>query len=318
MRILYIGPSQPAYHDAFIAALKQKGEVDYFPFFVEKPYTRNISKLGLYPKKEVAEKEYYARLLTYKNYDFILVRHGFQLDNGIYTALKSNNNNAKFINFHWDSLKNSYNYLGIINHFDKIYSFDVKDCQEHRRIEYLPLFYIDQYKALKNSSSTNIQSTDLLFVGSWRNMERYQLILKTKQFCDNNRLRFKYYLHIDKFKYVNALLKGKFIKEVQFKLLSHEEIVRLFSDTKVIIDFPSSFQNGLTMRSFEALGAGKKLITTNKNIINEPFYDQSVVSVVSQDNLKLDIDFITNTVFPNDFPNLDAYSLHNYIARLLS
>lgn len=318
MRILYIGPSQPAYHDAFIAALKQKGEVDYFPFFVERPYTRNISKLGLYPKRQVAERKHNARLYTYTNYDFILVRHGFQLNSEIYDALKKNNPNAKFINFHWDSLKNTYNYLGIIEHFDKIYSFDVKDCEGNQRIEYLPLFYIDQYKALKNNNAAMAQTTDLLFVGSWRNMERYQLIQRTKQFCVENGLRFKYYLYFDKYKYINALMKGKLMKEVKFKLLSHEEIVRLFADAKVIIDFPSSFQNGLTMRSFEALGAGKKLITTNRNIVNEPFYNQSVISVVSQDNLALDPGFITNTVLTKNFPDMEAYSIHSYINKLLS
>jgi hypothetical protein len=61
------------------------------------------------------------------------------------------------------------------------------------------------------------------------------------------------------------------------------------------------------MRTFETLGAGKKLITTNKNILNEPFYNPEYISVINPKNLKINVDFIKNE--PKDKINVDNYSL---------
>ena len=44
------------------------------------------------------------------------------------------------------------------------------------------------------------------------------------------------------------------------------DIVSLYKESEVILDINHPGQNGLTMRTFEALGAGKKLITTNTEI----------------------------------------------------
>jgi hypothetical protein len=45
------------------------------------------------------------------------------------------------------------------------------------------------------------------------------------------------------------------------------------------------------MRTFEALGSGRKLITTNKNILNYPFYNPNNILVIDRDQFNFNEDF---------------------------
>jgi len=51
-------------------------------------------------------------------------------------------------------------YLAIVPFFDKVYSFDRKDCETHEKLHYLPLFYTREYEQLREIvSSPDIAST---------------------------------------------------------------------------------------------------------------------------------------------------------------
>ena len=64
---------------------------------------------------------------------------------------------------------------------------------------------------------------------------------------------------------------------MHFRALSRREVIDYYRRAKVIIDLPHHLQAGLTMRVFEALGAGRKLITMNSHIAEEPFYDKRIM-----------------------------------------
>ena len=100
------------------------------------------------------------------------------------------------------------------------------------------------------------------------------------------------FLHLSIKDQYKLFKKGMLPREAKSKSLSHKEILNYFARALCIIDFPSSFQTGLTMRTFETLAAGKKLITTNKYITNEPFYNPEYIQVIDTDNYRLDVDFI--------------------------
>ena len=50
------------------------------------------------------------------------------------------------------------------------------------------------------------------------------------------------------------------------------QIIEHIEKTKCILDAPQKGQNGLTIRTIECLGAKRKLITTNQDIVNYDFY----------------------------------------------
>ncbi|MFH4210110.1 lipopolysaccharide biosynthesis protein, partial [Acinetobacter baumannii] len=69
-----------------------------------------------------------------------------------------------------------------------------------------------------------------------------------------------------------------------------DEIIKLYAKSNVILDISHPGQSGLTMRTFEAIGAGKKLITTNLNIKEYPFYNSDNIFIISRDKLVLEKD----------------------------
>jgi len=316
-RILYISTIWFHYDKLVINKLIELGGiVDTFRIDIDSIYLDIYEKLRLSHAQDAFVKKYYDQILLKKDYDYVLVRYGFQLEAERIEKLRILNPKAKFINFHWDSIKPQYNYCPIIKYFDKVYSFDYRDCQNHEDIEYLPLFYMDEYATCENNEDN--KKIDILFVGSWRNTERYNLINLTQKMCKENNLRFHYYLYSPlKTQIYFYKDHGLIQKEATSKILSHTEILKLFAISKTVIDFPSSFQTGLTMRCFETLAAGLKLITTNRSIIAEPFYNPEFINVIDTANFTLDIDFIKKTPTSSMIMPLKDYSLRNYINKLL-
>ena len=319
-RVLYIGPIFFNYDKQIVNKIRElKANIDAFEIYphVNNLYFTIINKLKL-KKVEAYKHNFYNRILAQKNYDYVLVRHAHQLDIDFLERLRKNNPNAVFINFNWDSIRTKYDYTNTLKYYDKIYSFDYKDCQTHKEISYLPLFFGDEYLNYSKIVNNNINKKfDLLFIGAWRDSERYQLIKRTQIFCKQNGLNFYYYLNFSYKAQFHSLKKGIIAKGARNKSLSHKDILKLFSISNTIIDFPSSFQTGLTMRVFETLGSGKKLITTNKNILTEPFYDPQYISVIDPDNINLDIDFIQNEPAYSIENKMKNYSIESYINKLL-
>jgi hypothetical protein len=318
-RILYIGPLYFQYDQYFIKKLIElKAEVDVFEIEPKKDSICSEIVVKLKSRKsDQYLKDYYDKILNKTDYDYVLVRTGFQLGIPFLKKLRALNPNAKFINFHWDSIKPLCNYLPAINYFDKIYSFDYKDCEANNDVTYLPLFYIDEYSDHISAKHNGSEKIDLLFIGSWRDDERYRLINMTKAKCTQNNLNFYYYLYYSFYSQLLAIKKGSFPRESKNRLLSHKAILKLFSASNTIIDFPSSFQSGLTIRTFEALGAGKKIITTNRNILSEPFYDPEYINILDADNFNLDIDFIRHKPAHSIKSRMEDYSLEIYVNKLL-
>ena len=72
------------------------------------------------------------------------------------------------------------------------------------------------------------------------------------------------------------------------------------------------------MRTFEVLASGKKLITTNASITDEPFFDPQRIRVIDRKNPYIPTSFV-NAVIPamsEDF--LNRYDLRSWVNDLLA
>jgi hypothetical protein len=72
------------------------------------------------------------------------------------------------------------------------------------------------------------------------------------------------------------------------------------------------------MRTIETLISGKKLITTNKNIIDSNLYDRSRVDIISRSNPYLSNDFMDSEFLPLPEPLKYYYSCEGWISELLN
>ncbi len=311
-KLLLIAPVFYNYHEAIINSLKKLG-FD-LSFFAERDYSvkRRIKKNinNYYFKKH--ERFYLENILNEikdKNFDYILIIRGEIITPCFMNVLKSRYKDAKFYMYQWDSVKNN-NYLDILSYFDKVFSFDREDCKKHN-INYLPLFYIDEYKNLKSNKTKDI---DILMIASA--LGRDEFLNKLIKFSKDNNLKIYHHLYINRLEYFKGFLNKKRYKNAKFNSLSLKEVMNLYSRSKVIVDFNNINQSGLTIRTFEALGAHKKLITTNKFIKFEDFYDEENIMIIDRENPNIDLDFINKEFKPNKY--ISNYHIDKFLLNIFN
>ena len=173
-------------------------------------------------------------------------------------------------------------------------TFDPEDSIKYG-LEFRPLFYLDSYKDIKKSSREK-KKYDLLFLGT-AHSDRYIISTLVANWCKSQGLvTFCYYFIHGRLVFLYKKLFDKTFKHIQFSKLSFEslttsEILELYKHSNVILDINHPGQKGLTMRSFESLGAGKKMITTNAEIKKYSFYNPENIYVIDRNDIRLEKHF---------------------------
>jgi hypothetical protein len=70
------------------------------------------------------------------------------------------------------------------------------------------------------------------------------------------------------------------------------ELSEILQASRIIIDIQHPKQTGLTMRTIEMLGLKKKLITTNKDVVDYDFYDEKNIFIIDRKNPQISMDFL--------------------------
>jgi hypothetical protein len=175
---------------------------------------------------------------------------------------------------------------------------------------------MDNFVDIENISDEDI---DILFVGTYHS-DRFYVIDQVKKEAKKYNLKCHIHLYIS----YMAWLKLKFLSKTSvpivkddfsFYSLSDSDIVSLTSKAKSVLDIHIPIQTGLTIRTFETLKLGKKLITTNDSIVKESFYNTNCISILNRKNVKLDPDFFTKTC-SFETNKFDKYSLQNWILSI--
>lgn len=272
------------------------GEVDYFD---ERPSNSLFAKAIIRLKKDVYQQkinQYYRSILSEissKKYDYFLVLKGEAVPIFFIEEIKRLNPNIKAIYYNWDSFKNNPNAQSIIHLFENRFTFDKEDAKTYN-MSFRPLFFSDEYSTIKNIQAP--KEYDVMFIGT-AHSDRYVVSEEVRSWVENHKLKmFAFYFSPSKwvFKYKQFFDKTfkKFdINKISFSSLSHSEILELYKKSKIVLDINHPLQKGLTMRTFEALGAGEKLITTNANIKEYPFYNPNNIWIIDRDNIQLDRNF---------------------------
>lgn len=277
--------------------------------FDERPSNSFFSKAIIRIKKNVYSikiNQYFKGIIEEiknKNYDYFLLIKGEATPKFFLDFLKSNNPGIKFIFYTYDSFKNNSNGLEILNEFDSKFTFDSKDAIRYK-MSFRPLFFAEDYGVLNAVKKEFIN--DLAFIGT-AHSDRYSISEKAKKWCEKHHLKmFAFYFSPSKMlfrfkKITDKEFKNFDEKKISFKSLTHNKIVNIYENTKVILDINHPGQNGLTMRTFETLGAGRKLITTNPKIEAYPFYDSQNIYVIERGSIQFDEDF-----FKTDFKEMNS------------
>ena len=291
-------------------------------FFDERP-SNNIFTKGLIRLKSsfinFFINQYYKKIdkqIANNNYDILLVIKGECITRKFLLNFKINNPNAELIFYTWDSFTNNSNQFNILDLFDRSYTFDPDDSKKYN-INFRPLFFLDNFKDLANKKKYSYRY-DFLFIGS-AHSDRYIICEKLIEFISVLGLKsYTYYYLQDKLVfYFKRLFDPTFmyfnVSKINFKNLSMNSILNLYKDANVILDIHHPSQNGLTIRTFETLGAKKKIITTNEQIKKYIFYNSNNILIIDRKSPKIDINFFKQNFQDCDKDLYYAMSLDGWI-----
>ncbi|WP_369769576.1 NAD-dependent epimerase/dehydratase family protein [Flavobacterium sp. WC2416] len=278
--------------------------VDYYD---ERPSNNNFVKGIIRLKRSVYQYRidtYYKKILLQTNnstYHYLFINRGEVVPEFFLKAFKKTHPDCKFIFYTWDSFKNQGHPTKILKYFDKKFTFDPDDAINFK-LNFRPLFYLDSFSEIKKTTDNKIKY-DLLFLGT-AHSDRYRITNIVVNWCNDNGLTSFYYYFIHGrlvYFYKNIFDKSFQLfdyKKLSFKSLTTNQILELYKSSNVILDINHPGQKGLTMRTFEAIGAGKKIITTNSEIKRYSFYNEKNIYLIDRNDIVLDKNFF-DSVYEN-------------------
>lgn len=323
-KILFFAPSFFGYELEILGKMQQLGaSVDYYD---ERPKNNFITKAAIRIDRRLMKnriKSYYFKIFektAEKEYDYIFVVNIEAMLPELLGILRKQQPGAKFVLYMWDSIQNKKQTLESLPFFERICSFDPNDAKNIPGVIFRPLFYIDKYA--ENRILGSRISTDLSFVGTVHS-DRYSLIEELKSQMKGLGITSYFFMFFpSRILFLYKKLKEiKFRKaklnEFNFKPLSQADTLQHIMSSNVVLDIQHPAQTGLTMRTIEILGADKKLITTNADIVNYDFYDSQNIHLIDRHNPVLDRLFFEMAYKPVNADIKYKYSIEGWLKELL-
>lgn len=300
-------------------------EVD---FFDDRPSTNAWVKAAIRINKKLIQtyiKRYFDEVMktvSSKKYDVVFLISGQSLSfsEDMIAHIKEFQPRAKFVLYQWDSQTN-FPYIKRVQHFfDKCYSFDRKDTEETPTLKFLPLFYSRVYEELGAKNKKDFKN-DFCFIGT-AHPKKYKFIkMMSEQLKAVYPKQFIYFFFPSPIVYfyrkvMNKELRGAKYSEFHYEPLTGQKMNDVYEASRCVLDSAQAGQLGLTIRVLEALGAKKKLITTNEDIVNYDFYRPENIYVYEG---HIDLD---NVFFKEEYKEVDKeiyekYSLRSWLKKIV-
>ena len=326
-KILLIAPRFFGYYQEIINEAEKMGF--YADYLCDTCNNSNLAKaVGRINKKLLSASmhKYFNKtvlpLVRTKQYDYVLLIAGmtFSFTDDMLRVIKQTQRRARFIIYQWDAEKNLPFAKQIHQYFEKKYSFDRMDCMSDSAYSFLPLFYTNKYEAVPDIQNSDIRY-DCSYVGT-AHPKKYKEI---NEIAD--RVRYKmprqliYHYMPSKLKYLYHKMtameyKEARLKDFQMNKILSDQMMQIFTESICILDAPQEGQNGLTIRTIECLGARRKLITTNADIVNYDFYNEKNILVYNKD-IDLKSSFFLDEYEQVPHSVYQKYALCNWLATIL-
>ncbi|WP_428943478.1 hypothetical protein ACQK5W_12130 [Pantoea sp. FN060301] len=225
----------------------------------------------------------------------------------------------------WDSMLNKPLIKPLLGYFTKVYTFDREDAASFENMHFLPLFYTERYALSKNYIEEGAfdKSYDMSFIGTVHS-QRMAIVEKISSDCIKLKLNFYRYLYIQSriifwFRKLTDIKYARYhIKDFNFVPLTQQQVTDIVMKSIAVLDIEHHKQKGLTMRTFEVLGSGRKLVTTNADIINYDIYHPQNVLIIDRKEPVVNPEFFSSPFYQYPDNTIEKYSLSNWLKVLLS
>lgn len=321
-KILFFAPKFFGYEKDVLNELTARNAEVYF--LPDRPSDNAVLKViyRISPNllKTVSDNFYMKSIKSFnvKYYDFVFIQSGEALTIKLLTWLKNKYPFAKFIFYTYDSIENKKGQLEKIKFCDVSYTFDKTDAKKYN-INYRPLFFSQGFEK-ENLNANKNTNYDLSFIGT-AHSDRHEVIKKIKANLDKNIKIFIFLYLQTKWLYWLRKIFYKSYKKTSFHdfnfiPISKKNVQEVFFKSVAILDIEHPKQTGLTMRTFEAIGAGKKLITTNFHIKHEDFYNSKNILILDRLNPIITVDFFKSAYEPLDLKIYNKYKLSTWVSEI--
>ena len=268
--------------------------------YIHKIYTKNFNNHSQKKLRELKKCK--------TKFDYCLVIRGDLVPEFVINHARSIS--KKMVDFQLDGLSVSSKILDYQKYFDRIFVFDPEDVKKYPEaaLHFLPNCYFGE-------PDFSIPSEiDLLYIGQYLDERNVQL-KNLHQYLEEHQL--SYTSH-------TSLYRGRDFIPLHHKILHHkisttyQENIDFVKKSKTLIDFKRDEHDGLSLRFFEAMQYGKKIITDNFSVKNYDFYHPNNIFVTNYVNLEGLVDFLQSPYQSLPSELVEKYSFKNWINTILN
>lgn len=320
-RVLLIAPRFFGYERDIKAEIERRGAiVDWLP---DRPFdSPAMSALTRMRPGWVqpAATRFYRKLLEgfgATNYDLVLVVNGQTLSAEMLTHLRVAHPRATFVLYMWDALANRAHIQKNLPLFDHLYTFDPRDAKNFG-MRMRPLFFGPGFDRVAGSESMKYH---LCFIGT-AHSDRFPIIDALRRNLPADIKAF-WYLYMQapwvlQFRrFTEPSMRHARREDFEFVSLDKAKMQEEVAGSRAILDIEHPRQYGLTMRTFETLGAGKKLVTTNAGVRDYDFFSRDNVFVIDRNAPMVPRDFLEAPFSPMAEPIRRRYSIAGWLDELI-
>lgn len=207
---------------------------------------------------------------------------------------------CRLVFYAWNPIAYSNSFDGLSDRWEK-YTFSRKDSLKYG-IEYKGPFYFFEPMV----SEVQIKR-DGLFVGLEKGrknvLEAIKQLYLSAGFCPS-------ILIVDN-------IKALFRRKYSF-YKSYEEVCQLIRESRSVIEVLQPGQDGVSLRTMEALFFQKKLITNNVSIIENDFYNPENIFIHGKDDPARFREFLLSPYKKIESDTVSHYKFENWLCKLLN
>ncbi|ULJ65655.1 hypothetical protein MIS33_05190 [Wielerella bovis] len=255
------------------------------------------------------------KLATYSGgADFALLISGDFFHPEILRYIRSKSRHG-VVNYQWDGLERYPEIWQCIAEFDRFYVFDSDDLNRPD-YSFLPAtsFYFDHC-----ITPSAVSSQTLFFAGSHQ-PHRAKIVQDFAQFASDTGWQVDFRIMWADNRNMQQARRCYPCENIRLthRGKTYAEYLTDAQQAGILVDFLENVHNGLSLRTFEAFGYRKKLITTNHHVATYDFYHPNNIYILTADNFAGVAEFLAKPYQALDDKIYEKYRFTNWLRYVLN
>lgn len=332
-KVLLIAPQWMGLHRDIIQGLLDLGfDVYFVPEIASRFDPYNVRATFPIPKciYNIYLKLRWKYILRNNSYfDYLFVIDGQGVIPELFQILLKSNPKITLVNYLFDTIRGVYEFNRLFQYYHSIYTFDSKDAAIYN-LTYLPIYWVESKETINENYS--------IFGFGAFNKYRYDVYERIYSIASTHNIQCFIKLYYPKINKSLHKIKAKIKRVFRFNnyhiplsiysselivnfTMSSEEFRKYIMSSQIILDTNPIHQDGLTARFMWALGAKKKIITSNASIANYSFYDPEQILIYDHDISDEQILAFVNSRYshnPHIISQVNEYRIDKWLRTILN